>query len=239
MKLICANFKMNLLKKDIISYLETIDKKIDKDKIIFFPSNIYIKYFYQNNYLVGSQDISFKEFGSVTGDTSIQQIKEEGITYTIIGHSERRKYFLDNNYIKEKVNLALLNQVKIVLCIGEDLKTYEENNTFLLLKKEIDEAIFSNLTLINDNNLIIAYEPIWSIGTGKIPTKECLKKTILAIKKYIKEKYNLQLKVLYGGSVNLENIDFLQEIKEIDGYLIGGSSLDPNYFLTLINKVKE
>ena len=232
MKLICCNFKMNLLKNDIDNYLKVIENKIDKDNTIFFPSIPHIYAFSSQNYLVGSQDISYKEFGSLTGDTSILQLKELGISYTIIGHSERRTYYNDDKYIKEKVKLALENNIKVILCIGEFTKTNEEE-TNNYLKKELDDAIINNLNLINNNNLIIAYEPIWSIGSGNIPSNNCLINTISFIKKYLFDKYNLNLKVLYGGSVNKSNINSLNEIKEIDGYLIGGSSLKPEDILSI------
>ena len=238
MKLICANFKMNLLKNDIINYLEVINNKVNLENIVFFPNNLYIEKFKENNYLVGSQDISFKEFGAVTGDTSINQLKEVGISYTLIGHSERREYFKDSNYISDKIKLALENDIKVVLCIGENLNELESNKTFSVLKEEIDEAIKNNLSLINNDNLIIAYEPIWAIGTGKIPTNDILEKTINYIKNYLKNTYNLNLKVLYGGSVKLDNIEELENISIIDGYLVGGASLNPNKFLDLISKIK-
>ena len=237
MKLILANFKMNLLKNDIINYLNVINNKMDKGKVIFFPNNLYIEYFKDRNYLVGSQDISFKEFGSLTGDTSVIQLKELGINYTLIGHSERREYFLDNNYISKKVNLALSNNVKVVLCVGEKKEDYLNNKTIDILKKEIDDAILNNLELINDN-LIIAYEPIWSIGTGIIPDNSSLENIINFIKNYVKNTYNLNLLVLYGGSVNLNNIISLEKINNIDGYLIGGASINPIKFLKLIEKIR-
>lgn len=237
MKLICANFKMNLLKKDIDEYLKIINGN-KLDNVIFFPNNLYINEFKKNNYHVGSQDISFKEFGAITGDTSLFQLKELGITYTLIGHSERREYFLDNNYINEKVSLALKNNLKVILCIGENKDEFEENRTLDVLKKEIDLAFNNNLDLINKNNLIIAYEPIWSIGTGLIPNNNILETTINEIKKYLIEKYNLNLKILYGGSVKLDNIDSLEIISNIDGYLIGGACLNPNNFLSLITRIK-
>lgn len=236
MKLICANFKMNLLEEDIINYLDVIENKIDKNNTVFFPSNLYLKHFKDKNYLIGSQDISFKEFGSITGDTSPIQLKEFGITYTLIGHSERRLYFNDSKYISKKIELALKNNLKIVLCIGETLEEFDNQKTFEVLKQELDEALKDNLGNLNDN-LIIAYEPIWAIGTGKIPTKDIIENTISFIKNYLKDTYNLNLKVLYGGSVNLENISLLDSISNIDGYLIGGASLDPTTFLALISKV--
>lgn len=238
MKLICANFKMNLLEKDILDYLDTIDGKILKENVIFFPNNLYIKHFYQKNYLVGSQNISFQNWGAITGDTSILQLKELGISYTLIGHSERREYFNDSKFISKKVNLALENNIKVILCIGENKNEWENNQTFEVLKKELDEAIKMNLNFINLDNFIVAYEPIWAIGTGNIPSNLILEKTILEIKEYLRDTYHLNIKVLYGGSVNLENILELEKIKNIDGYLVGGLSLHPNQFLSLINKVK-
>ena len=236
MKLICCNFKMNLLKNDIDNYLNIIKDKIEKERVIFFPSIPYIESFSKENYLVGSQNISFTEFGSVTGDTSIKQLKELGITYTIIGHSERRKYFDDDKYISKKIKLALNNNIKVILCIGELEKiSREETNSFL--KDEIDEALRDNLDLINDN-IIIAYEPIWAIGSGVIPDNNWINTTTSYIKNYIKNTYNKDIKVLYGGSVKVDNIDNLEKLDIIDGYLIGGASLNPNDIIALQSKIK-
>ncbi len=237
MKLICANFKMNLLKKDINLYLKKINNNLNNKKVIFFPSNIYIKDFHDKNYLVGAQDISFQEFGACTGDTSILQLKELGITYTLIGHSERRQFFNDDLYISKKIALAAKHKIKIILCIGESIEEFKDNKTLEILKKEIDLALKNNLKYLTTSNIIIAYEPIWAIGTNKIPTNLCIQETISLIKKYIFTTYNLKVKVLYGGSVNENNILELEKIKNIDGYLIGSSSLNPDNFLTLINKI--
>ena len=231
MKLICLNFKMNLLEKDIINYLNVIDKK-KLDNIVFFPNNIHLSYF-KNKYIIGSQDISFKDFGSITGDTSIHQLKEMGITYTLIGHSERRKYYNDDKYIKDKLKLALQNNIKAILCIGETLDDKKSNLKEVKLIEQLN--ILKDLN-INDNNLIIAYEPIWSIGTNIIPNNIELLNTILFIKNYLKDTFNLDLKVLYGGSVNLNNIHELEKIN-LDGYLIGSFSLNPNNLIELLDKI--
>ena len=235
MKLICCNLKMNLLKKDIYKYLENIEN-INKKNIIFFPSIPYINDFYKKGFTVGSQDISFLEFGSVTGDTSILQLKELGISYTIIGHSERRKYFDDDKYISKKIKLAIDNNIKVILCIGETIKSSQEE-TNLFLKEEIDDAISNNLYSITNDNLLISYEPIWSIGSGIIPSNNCLLNTISFIKEYILDKYKLELKVLYGGSVKLDNINLLEKINIIDGYLIASEALKSEQFLELIQKI--
>ena len=237
MKLVCCNFKMNLLKNDIENYIKVIHNYVDKNNLIIFPSIPYINNFKQNGFIVGSQNISFKEFGSITGDTSILQLKEMGITYTIIGHSERREFFNDNNYINDKIKLALNNNIKIILCIGEKNKT-NEKETYDFLKQELDEAIKNNINLINNDNLIIAYEPIWAIGSGIIPDNTILSSTIKYIKDYLNKTYQLNSKILYGGSVNLNNIDELEKINEIDGYLIGSFSLKPENILNLSTHIR-
>ena len=234
MKIIAANFKMNLTKKEIDNYLKEIDnKKINN--VIFFPSNLYIPYF--SKYNIGSQDISFKELGSITGDTSIKQYLDFNIKYVLIGHSERRKYFNDSKYISDKVNLALKNNIIPIICVGETEEEYNINLTKKVLKDELDEALENNITLLN-NEIIIAYEPIFSIGTNKVLDIKEIENIITYIKSYLKNTYLLDIKVLYGGSVNLNNIGNLEKISNLDGYLIGNASLDAKSFLDLTSKIK-
>lgn len=234
MKIIAANFKMNLTKKEIDNYLKEIDnKKINN--VIFFPSNLYIPYF--SKYNIGSQDISFKEIGSITGDTSIKQYLDFNIKYVLIGHSERRKYFNDSKYISDKVNLALKNNIIPIICVGETEEEYNNNLTKKVLKDELDEALENNITLLN-NKIIIANEPIFSIGTNKVLDIKEIENIITYIKSYLKNTYLLDIKVLYGGSVNLNNIGNLEKISNLDGYLIGNASLDAKSFLDLTSKIK-
>lgn len=234
MKIIAANFKMNLTKKEIDNYLKEIDnKKINN--VIFFPSNLYIPYF--SKYNIGSQDISFKEIGSITGDTSIKQYLDFNIKYVLIGHSERRKYFNDSKYISDKVNLALKNNIIPIICVGETEEEYNNNLTKKVLKDELDEALENNITLLN-NKIIIAYEPVFSIGTNKVLDIKEIENIVSYIKSYLKNTYLLDIKVLYGGSVNLNNISNLENISNLDGYLIGNASLDAKSFLDLTSKIK-
>lgn len=234
MKIIAANFKMNLTKKEIDNYLKEINnKKINN--VIFFPSNLYIHYF--SKYNIGSQDISFKELGSITGDTSIKQYLDFNIKYVLIGHSERRKYFNDSKYISDKVNLALKNNIIPIICVGETEEEYNNNLTKKVLKDELDEALENNITLLN-NEIIIAYEPIFSIGTNKVLDIKEIENIVSYIKSYLKNTYLLDIKVLYGGSVNLNNIGNLEKISNLDGYLIGNASLDAKSFLDLTSKIK-
>lgn len=219
MRIIACNLKMNLMPSELDNY--TLGMKELKDNVLLFPPAIYIEHFIKNDFITGSQDISFKEMGAYTGDISILQLKELGIRHTIIGHSERRQYYLDDRFINEKIKLCLKNDILPILCVGE---TQEENNrkeTYSVCTREIDEAFKNN----DIKDIIIAYEPIFSIGTGLVPTNEFIEETIGNIKKYILEKYGLNVKVLYGGSVNDGNIATLEEIPNVDGYLIGGSSL--------------
>ena len=226
---------MNLLKKDLNNYLETFKNK-DIDNIVFFPNYLHIETLTKNGYQVGSQDISHKEFGAITGDTSVLQLKDIGITYTLIGHSERRIYYMEK-HIKEKIEISLENNIIPILCIGETEEEYNNKLTRSVLKQELDEAY--NKQTNNLDRIIIAYEPIWSIGTGKIPENVEIYEIISFIKNYIFDTYQVKPLVLYGGSVNLDNINQLKMIKNLDGYLIGGASLDPKKLLKLAEKINS
>ena len=219
MKIIASNLKMNLLPSEIPNYIDGM-KEIKED-ILLFPPYIYIDNFVKNGFITGSQDISFAEKGAYTGDISIYQLKELGIKYSIIGHSERRSYYDDNRFINRKIELCINNDIMPVLCVGETQEENGNNQTNEVIINEIDYA-FDNNTI---KDIIIAYEPIWSIGTGLVPSNDFIEDVVSNIKKHIHDKYGIDVKVLYGGSVNDNNISTLEEIPNVDGYLIGGSSL--------------
>ncbi len=225
---------MNLSLKEINEYIEFFKRK-KNDNVIFAPSSIYLQKFIENNLNVAAQDVSFANLGAYTGDICASQLKSIGVNYSIVGHSERRKYYEDDKYVNDKIK-ALLNEEMIpILCIGETKEEKNQGITFDILQKEIDEA-FKDNTLIN--SIIIAYEPIWSIGTGVIPTNVEIEKTISFIKKYLFDNYQTTNKVLYGGSVSNKNIVELEKISVIDGYLVGGCSIKKDEFENLINSVK-
>ena len=231
MKIVACNLKMNLMPSEIDKYTDGMNEI--KDKILLFPPSIYLDHFIKNGFIAGSQDISFKEMGAYTGDISILQLKELGIKYSIIGHSERRQYYMDDCFVNNKINLCLKNDIIPILCVGETQEENNRNETYDVCTREIDEAFRDNVV----KDIIIAYEPIFSIGTGLVPTNEFIEETIGSIKKYILDKYGLKVKVLYGGSVNDNNISTLEEIPNVDGYLIGGSSLKPESMKTIVNCV--
>ena len=236
MKLVVGNFKMNLTLDEVNEYISFFkDKKYNN--VIFAPSNIYLSKFVENGLATSAQDVSFANIGAYTGDTAAVQLKSLGINYSIVGHSERRKYYTDDKYVNDKVKMLLSEDITPILCIGETKEEKDNGVTLDILKNELDVA-FKDIDNSLLNKIIIAYEPIWSIGTGVIPTNEDIDTTISFIKEYIKEKYNITNKVLYGGSVSNKNIDELEKIDVVDGYLVGGCSIKKDDFNTLINNVK-
>ena len=227
MKLVVGNFKMNMSYQDILDYL---DKLKNKD-VIYCPPSIYSKMFIDRGLQVGLQNIYTKDFGSYTGEISAYQAKSMGITYTIIGHSERRIYFNeDDKLINEKV-INAKDYLKIILCVGETKEERQNKETLEIIKKQL-LADLSNVQ--NLNNIIIAYEPKWAIGAKQTPSNLEIAKVVNYIKSFIKEKYKTDIKVLYGGSVNASDILRLEEIESIDGYLVGNSSIDYLEFSKII-----
>ena len=236
MKLVVGNFKMNLTLEEVNDYISFFkDKKYDN--VIFAPSSIYLLKFIENGFNVASQDVSFAKLGAYTGDVSSHQLKSLGVNYSIIGHSERRIYHDDNKYINDKLNRLLEEEIIPIICIGETKEEHVQNITFEVLKNEIDDS-FKNIDTNLLNHVIIAYEPIWSIGTGVIPSNNDIIDTISFIKKYTSEKYNINSKVLYGGSVNNSNINELEKISILDGYLVGGCSVKKEDFDRLIRSIE-
>lgn len=235
MKLVVGNFKMNLTLDEVNDYIEYFkDKKYPN--VIYAPSNVYLLKFVSCGLPVASQDVSFASNGAYTGDISATQLKSLEVKYSIIGHSERRQYYDDSKYVNLKLKQLLDNNIAPILCIGETKEERDKNEVFSVLSSEIDES-FKKMDTNSLNSVIIAYEPIWSIGTGVIPTNKEINDTITYIKDYLNKKYGLNNKVLYGGSVNNKNINTLEEIKVIDGYLVGGCSIIKEDFDKLIHSV--
>lgn len=212
---------MNLTLEEIKSYIQQLNAiECQRNKLIVCPSYPYLSYFNGKNYSLGSQNVASEKMGAFTGEVSIEQLTSLGIHYVIIGHSERRTHLKeDSDLIRKKLSLCFDYDVIPILCIGENLEEKEKRTE--VLKSQIDSAL-QGLKL---KDIILAYEPVWSIGTGFIPTREGIKNTLDWMKKYMKSHYSIECKVVYGGSVNLENIESLNQIEEMDGYLIGGASL--------------
>lgn len=231
-KLLVGNLKMNLNKEDILSYLEKA-KQIHSKNVVFCPSSLYLPYFLNQNLEVGVQNVFYEEKGAYTGEISPSQVKSIGANYVILGHSERRLYFHETEEIlNKKIQKSLENNLKVIYCIGENKKEKEEGKTKEILKRELE--ILKNYP--NEKNIIIAYEPIWAIGTGLVPNNKIIYEIANFIKEYLKETLK-EIKVLYGGSVDDKNIQELNKIENIDGFLVGGASTKIDVFLKLIEVV--
>lgn len=239
MKYLVCNLKANKTKDELKSYEKEISKilTIPTIELIICPSLPFLYLFQSPNYSLGSQDVSMFEEGSYTGETTANQLQSINVKYALVGHSERRKLLLENNkMIISKIKKSYHSHIKPIYFIGETEKDKLKINK--RLKKQL-------LTIIDEvpdykrTKMIIVYEPRWAIGTGIIPSNEEITIRIKEIKSIIKEKYNLELPVLYGGSVNEDNIDELVKIDELDGFVLGESSKESSeveYIYQIIQK---
>ena len=231
--IIALNNKSNLTKEEFLKYQEDIQKLSFKtSNVILIPSNIYLAAANIPNISLGSQNVSMYEMGPHTGEVSASQLRQLGVSYCLVGHSERRKEQHETNIeIRNKIKNLLNQGIIPILCIGE---TKEEKNTaHTVIYQELQEALIG-LPAEELKKVIIAYEPVWSIGTGLIPTST----EIESIVTKIKETYPNNL-VLYGGSVTLENIEKLTQENAVDGYLLGGLSLQLDKVQILIDKIEK
>lgn len=233
-KLIVGNIKMNMRFGELANYLKHF-KDIKYDNLVICPSYIYIPYFLKHNFSVGSQNVCEDLDGGYTGEISARQLSSIGVKYTIVGHSERRiKLKETNTEINRKIKSSLNSKLKVILCIGETLEELKLLKKDIVLKRQIRDALFD----INDlSNIIIAYEPVWSIGTNKLPDIKELKETVIYIKELVKDLKNSNIKVIYGGSINENNISKFNSINELDGFLIGSASINPTKFIEIIEKI--
>ena len=223
---------LNSLKK-VISFSDNFKRK--KLSIIYCPPTTLIRPLFKklkkSSIEVGAQNChESKKFASLTGQINSSMLKDVGAKYVILGHSENRQNGEDNKLINQKIKSSLKSGLKVIFCIGETLKEKNNSQTKIVLNRQITNCLKG---IKNYSKIIIAYEPVWAIGTGKIPKLDDLKKNILLIKKKFGNK---SIKVLYGGSVNTKNIKDLKKISTIDGFLIGGDSRNPKKFIDIIKK---
>ena len=234
-KIVVGNMKMNLTSKEISTYLKFVNKKITSRRVVICPTSIYVPYFVNQNYFVGLQNIYSEEKGAYTGEISPKQAYSMGISFVIVGHSERRTLFKESDtLIHNKVKAALENHLNVILCIGETEEERSLLKTDVVIKRQIKSAL-KGLDPAMISKVILAYEPIWSIGTGVIPKKKDIEKTIDYIKGLVFQEFLVEdIPVLYGGSVNEKNIEKLNTIPNVSGFLVGGASTDPEKFLKII-----
>ena len=227
-----GNFKSLKLVDKVISFSKKF--KIKNYKVVYVPPHTLIcpmaQMVKKTKIEVGAQNCHHQnDYGALTGSINAKMIKGVGANYVILGHSENRQRGETDKLINSKIKTALNNNLKVIFCIGETIKEKKNKKTNLVLSRQLKLGLQG---LKFNKNLIIAYEPVWAIGSGMIPTSEDLFKTI----NFIKSKVKKSVKVLYGGSVNDKNITELKTINNIDGYLIGGASQNSKKFIDIIKK---
>jgi len=225
--IIAANWKMNLNLEESIELIDEIKYIKTENEIIIFPANINLNIvaasLNKSDLKLGAQNFYSKEEGAVTGETTLSQLPKQ-TQYLLVGHSERRNLLGETDkLINEKIKFTTGKNYKIILCIGENLETKNTGKTIEFLLEQLESALKN----IDTENIIIAYEPIWAIGSGKTPTGE----EVEDIATQITIKYKFP--ILYGGSVNEKNITEFTDQKHISGVLVGGTSLNAKKFIKI------
>lgn len=242
-KIVAGNWKMNLLHTEAKQLLaEVTDLKTQTDvEIVVFPSALYLSELAQQKEVaVGAQNVHHQLSGAYTGEWSASQLKSVGISNVLIGHSERREYFNETNaFLKEKVDTCISEGMRIFFCCGEPLSIREAGTHVSFVAQQLKESLF-HLSPEQMQQVVIAYEPIWAIGTGVTATVEQAEEMHAALRKEVATVYNEQvandLTILYGGSCNPANAKALFACPNVDGGLIGGAALKIADFSVLVAK---
>jgi triosephosphate isomerase len=243
-KIVAGNWKMNLSLTEGLDLVKGIDacERDQNVRTIVFPPALFVHTIgarASGEIEVGVQNFYPESEGAFTGELSIKQLKSVGATIGLIGHSERRAYFGESNaFLKEKVDAAVNNDFEFIFCCGEPLFIREKNGELDFVKNQLDESLF-HLTAEQIQGKIIAYEPVWAIGTGRTATSEQAEAMHAAIRLWITEKYTAeiaqQISILYGGSCNASNAKELFACPNVDGGLIGGAALVASSFLEIVD----
>ena len=243
--IIAGNWKMNMLASDIKPYIDAIKPMLPKNKscetILCVPAvNVpaMLKYGKEAKISCGAQDVSEHDKGAYTGDIAASQLADLGVKYCIVGHSERRAGYLESDIkVNAKVKQLLGMGISPIICVGESLEQREMDLTMAHINYQIRAAL-AGVELSQLRKCIIAYEPIWAIGTGKTATSEQAEEVCREIRAIIREMYGARparsISILYGGSMNAKNAAELLAQPDVDGGLIGGASLKPADFATII-----
>ena len=239
---IAGNWKMNMLPNEAIDFINELAPLVKDSKNEVIVCVPFTDLFYtlltaqETNIHVGAENMHWEESGAYTGEVSPTMLKSINTEYVIIGHSERRQYFNETDEtVNKKVKSALAHGLKPIICVGETLEQREAGQTEALITNQISKAL-NGLTVEDLDNVIVAYEPIWAIGTGKTATNEEANDAIKSIRNKIKEEFNTDdVTILYGGSCNDKNAKDLFAMPDIDGGLVGGASLKANQFEKIVN----
>ena len=235
-KRIFANQKMYMTKKEVDEFIKILGS-IHSEQLVICPTAIYVEKFSQSKLILGMQNIFYEDSGAYTGEISPLQAKDYHIQYAIVGHSERRNILNESNdMLKKKIQACIAHNITPIFCIGETKEQYEMHKTNEILKRQIID-VFQGLKIHDISKIMIAYEPIWAIGTGFIPTEKEIKDTTQYIKNIVWQLFYVSISVLYGGSVNEKNVQSLNQIDVVDGFLVGGASTKPKELLKMYEVV--
>ncbi len=243
--LVVGNWKMNKTKNDVSKFLEEVEAHDfgDKNTVVVVPSNPFLYLFEEklrySKILYGVQNIFPKDSGAFTGELSLDMAKDFGCKYALVGHSERRTLFSEcDPFISKKVRGCVQNHITPILCIGENLEQRKDGSYKQFLTNQIKEG----LTKISGQELskvVIAYEPLWAIGTGETATPDQVEEMHIFLRKYLEESYGSEvgksIPLLYGGSVKPSNVLELAMAQSVTGFLIGGASLEAASFIEINN----
>jgi len=246
-RIVAGNWKMNKTFEEADDLLFDLAEsfqglELENEEVIICPPAVYLEMStdvgLENNFSVGAQNCSNHESGAYTGEISAAMLKSLEVQYCIVGHSERRKYFNETHQeLAEKVNLLLDNEISPIFCCGEVLEEREAGKYFDVVKAQVADSLF-HLNEDELRNVVIAYEPVWAIGTGKTASSDQAQEIHAFIRGLLTEKYNAELAeditILYGGSCNPKNAKELFAQKDVDGGLIGGAALKADDFLAIV-----
>jgi triosephosphate isomerase (TIM) len=251
-KVIAGNWKMNKSFEEGMALVTEVSGMVKDEyngsaQVVIIPPFIHINAVSRmladhKNIFSGAQNCSNHESGAYTGEISAGMIRSCGAQYVIIGHSERRQYFNESNdWLARKVDAVLKNELTPIYCCGETLEEREGNTHFDVLKKQVSEGLF-HLSAEQFGNVVIAYEPVWAIGTGKTASTQQAQEVHAFIRNLVKEKYNAEvadaLTIQYGGSVKPDNAAELFSAPDIDGALVGGAALQSRSFADIVKAMK-
>jgi len=242
--ILAGNWKMNKVRDEVIQFTLAVTNRLpDNVECVVCAPAIYLRDLVKrspDHLHIGAQNMHEKDFGAYTGEVSPMMLKDTGVEYVILGHSERREYFNETDEkINEKIKKALETGLKPIVCVGEKLETREAGKTNELLELQVTKA-FTGVDIDDPKNVVIAYEPIWAIGTGKSADAKTAEeacgfiRSVLA--KVLSKELADEIRILYGGSVKESNITEYMAQPDVDGALVGGASLKPESFIELCNK---
>ncbi|NJN42906.1 MAG: triose-phosphate isomerase [Flammeovirgaceae bacterium] len=248
-KIVAGNWKMNKTLDEAVALTSDLSESMKssaKVKVVVCPPSLYLKPIQdvlgENAEIkTGAQNCSEYEVGAYTGEISAAMLQSAGVSYVIIGHSERRQYFNEQpGTLAKKVDLALQHELIPIFCCGEMLDIRERNEHEALVRSQVEKSLF-HLPAEAISTIVIAYEPVWAIGTGKTATTQQAQDMHAVIRKHIAGKYGQEvadrMPILYGGSVKPDNAKELFSCPDVDGGLIGGASLKAQDFMAIINAV--